>query len=237
MSDYYSIADLELTPNQGDTKLSYENYEKIRKAQEADSPSVGVDEAIARRRENMKDWLGAIPPRWRKQSLNNAPNGEEIKNSLRDRGLSSFFINGENTISNYEDGYAILRTFVNQGWVKPSSIEVISEEDFLSISQQGFRGEDLMNKMLKKHVFMIGDTGFKTFLNEKEQFLWSRLISHCFDNGLTLIVLSLVNDEAFSGLIRPNTALKLWDLVGDGIISSYGSQNLSISDKLDLFDG
>lgn len=229
MSDLWSVADIELKPGSGDKKMDYEAYARLQAAIDKDLEKVGKEEALARRRENTRRWLTKVPSRWREVSLNSTPHHKDLRSLLQKFKLHSFFIS-EKPTEGLASGYALLKVFVSQGWVFPEQVAVTSEEELLAAASGGFEGAAFLTSFLRHKVFMITLAG-KEYYSEREKAAWSRIIAHCFDEGLVLVLISGDPFEKFLRALPRYSSEKVKELVHENIVN-----NEVLQDEFDVFE-
>lgn len=228
---FYSISDVELTFGTEEKQLDYSNYERLQASISQNLKKVGREEALERRKEATRTWLASVPKRWRDSSVKNSKNFEQLKALLSKNKLHSFYLY-EDPTEGLQTAYGLLRVFVSRGWVNPTQIAVVSGSEIDSAAIGGFEGANFLRNLMRNKIFLI-TTSEKQYLSEKERTAWSKIISQCFNEGKTLVLVGDMPLRSFlSSLESPALEVKTKELFGENVIEK---KNQDVDDRFSDF--
>lgn len=194
--------------NKGD----HENYRTMKKISDERADKIVRRMQKQERLRLLKLWDDSLPERWsgatlKKMKMNAAVKVREIiQNS---RKPVNFYVNGEHGAGKTYLSYAIMRTYVQLGYVHPNAVKFVSEEDILGMARSGFNGQndlkELTHSKMKGYIF--DSVSSREHYEPKEIVFLEQFIEHIYNNNLIVI---------FNG----NTSAASWVEKFDGSINS-----------------
>lgn len=204
-----------------------EKFEKVEKE----------NKRLQRKMKLMK-WDDSLPERWRGASLSKIENEAAIKalDIITAHKDTNFYITGDAGSGKTYLAYAILRRYIGFGFISPSQIKVISEEELTSYANGGFIGRDRFEEILKSQyqVYVIDNVASKETYSTKETSLWEQLLDHIHKNSLTIIFTSNESRSSFASILSNSTALKFKELTEDRVLTVKGTRTPDFDDDPDL---
>lgn len=184
---------------------------------------------VEERKSNLKRWVSELPEIWRSAVLTkiNNPAALEARKIIKKNKLSSFYIQGESGSGKTYLGYAIIRRFIGQGWILPSAIRIVTEEELMSIASSGFSARPLLEELFKSKykLYFFEGVGQRVSFSERESYMWAQMINHIYSNGLHAIFTSNVNPEIFGETLTSSSESKVFNLIDGKIIHIQGIRN------------
>jgi DNA replication protein DnaC len=220
-TDYASFIDYQNSVNK--------KFEKVEKE----------NKRLQRKMKLMK-WDESLAARWRGASLNKIENEAaakalEIINKSR---KTNFYITGDTGSGKTYLAYAILRRYIGFGFINPSQIKVVSEEEVMSYASGGFTGRDKFEELLKDQykVYVLDNVAAKESYTTRETANWEQLLEHIYKNSLTVIFTSNETRASFASILSNSTSLKFKELSEDRVLTVKGTRTPDFDDDPDLLD-
>lgn len=206
---------------------------------------------------NVRKWDSSFPPRWAGANLKDIANpaAAEAEALIRQKRFGSFYVRGEPNVGKTYLSLAIARRFIALGWVTPSQVKIISEENLLTIPKLGFSGHDRFDKLFTEslRLYIFDNVGTRESYDKRESPLWEQLLDHIYTHNLAAIFTSTGSATAFSEKLSSPAASKFRNLINGKIInmeSNGRAQPIKLdeltedelgaekrtSDRKDLFD-
>lgn len=192
---------------------------------EIDSKYRNIEEKRSRseRAANVRKWDASFPPRWAGANLKDIKNpaAAEAEKLIREKRFGSFYVRGEPNVGKTYLSFAIARRYIALGWVTPSQVKIISEENLLTIPKLGFSGHDRFDKLFTDsfHLYIFDNVGNRESYDKRESPLWEQLLDHIYTNNLAAIFTSTGSATAFSEKLSSPAGSKFRHLINGKIIN------------------
>lgn len=218
MSEYSNLSDV-VPSHFSVVRHNPTDYEQFREFYEGLSDKLADFEEQKHheeKRERLRIWLQRAGDTWRDAKLSRVSNDtvQPIRDSVRERGATSFFLAGPSPSGKTFTAYAIIRSYVVSGYVNPTRALIVSENYLLDLANSGFAGRDELQKMLNAplDVILIDDIGSVSRYSNNESAAMERLIDHAHDQAIPLIVTSLLSPSTWANMMRQSINSTLRDL-------------------------
>lgn len=181
------------------------------------------DRSLRERKKNLRMWDKSLPERWSGARLSKIENpaAKKAMKIIRDNEFASVFVQGEAGSGKTYLSYAIARKFIEKGWVTPSEIKIISEENLMSIPKMGFSGQANLEKLFSAQykLYIFDNAGSRDNYDSKEGPIWEQLIDHIYTNSLVAIFTSPSSARIFADKLTDTAESKFKHLVHRKVIT------------------
>lgn len=180
------------------------------------------------RLKNVRKWDSMLAQRWRGASLRSIDNpaAGEAEALLRKHGYGSFYIQGGSMVGKTYLAHAIVRRYIGLGWITPSQVLTISEENLLSTTQMGFEGHALFARYLKSDykLYLFDSVGQRDVYDPRRDLpQWEKIIDHVYSQSLAAIFTSTFSADSFSNVLPGSVNYKFRHLIEDKEITMKGN--------------
>lgn len=230
-------------------KTDYEAFRNHQKKIDARFENFEKEQNKRNRLKNLFIWDEKTLPRWKGASLSKL-RYKDLANKILDtikknNDLVSFFVTGEPDSGKTYIAYSIFRRYIGLGWLQPSEVKIITEDDLISIASIGWEGNSKFNDFLnpKYKAYFFEDVGIKNNYSEKMQYFWESLINHVYKNSLVTIFTSSGTVTNFMDILNQTSESKFKKIINNNNIQLKSVSNsetqrsyITEAEKLNAFD-
>lgn len=219
-------------------KTNYASFVEYEKSVNEKFEKVEKENKRLQRKLKLVKWDDSLAQRWRGASLSKIENDAALKalEIISAHKKTNFYITGDPGSGKTYLAYAILRRYIGFGFISPSQIKVVSEEELMSYANGGFSGRDKFEELLKDQykVYVIDNVASKETYTTREAQLWEQLLDHIHKNSLTVIFTSNESRSSFASILSNSTSLKFKELTEGRLVTVKGTRTADFDDDPDL---